>query len=201
MPIYLDDEPADLSGATLDAVLDAARERASQSGRVVVEVQADGRPLLGEELEARRGAPLGSADLRLYTADPREREVTTLGLIGARLADARQAQTEAAELLQQDQPAEAMKRVGQAIEVWQEAQRAVLYSAALTGVRLEERTFDGRPFTAFTDELLTRIKGLRDLIASRDTVALADALAYEWPEVIDRWERLIVELIGWIEGL
>ena len=36
------------------------------------------------------------------------------------------------------------------------------------------------------------------MLTSGDTVALADALAFEWPQTTDRWQLLIDEMIGWI---
>lgn len=195
MAIYLDDQPVQLEGADLGTVLEAARRRVEPQGRVVVEVRLDGAEVVGDELDRQRAAPVAAADLRLYTAAPRELAAATLEQLGPRLADARAAQSEAAELFQQDRAGEAMRRVGDAIEAWRQTQQAALQSAMLLGIDLERRTFEGQPIQAFTQELLERIRALRDAISAGDTVTLADALAYEWPELTDRWERLIQELL------
>jgi hypothetical protein len=198
MPTFLDDQPVDLSGPDLAHVLSQAQQRAQAVGRVIVEVQVNGEALVGEELQNRGGAPVAGAELRLYTAEPRELALATLEQLGPMLADARVAQAEAADLLRRDEAAEAMKRIAQAMSVWQQSQQAVQSCTTLAGVDLSERTVEGQPIRAFTEALLNQLRGLRDQLAAGDTVALADSLEYEWPEMTDRWERLILELRGWI---
>jgi hypothetical protein len=198
MPIYLDGQAVDLPGDNLGAVLDAAQQRLEPAGRVLVEVLLNGEPLLGEQLDTNRDVVIGDAKVHLESADPRELAEATLEQVRLGLMDARELQLEAADLFQQDKSNEAMQHVGRAIEAWQQAQQAVLQSTLLLGIDLDKQTFDGRPMNDLTDALLNQLKGLRDLISAGDTVGLADSLAYEWPAMTDRWDRLIRELIRWL---
>ena len=198
MSIYLDDEPVELPGPDLGAVLGQAQERLADLGRMIIEVQRDGQTLSPAELDAAEDAPVADSEWRLLTADPRELAVTTLQQVMQRLDDARQAQLAAAELLQQDQPAEAMKRVGEAVEAWQQTQQAVLYSATLVGIELDGRSVGDQPVDETIKLLLDQLKRVRDLLVAGDTVGLADALAYEWPETIDRWQTLVGQMIEWV---
>jgi len=198
MSIYLDDESVDLPGPDLSAVLEQARERLGDAGRMIVEVQRDGQALTPAELDAAQDAPVAESEWRLLTAEPRELAVASLQQVVHRLDDARQAQLAAAELLQQDKPAEAMKRVGEAIEAWQQTQQAVLYSATLVGIELGGRSVDDQPVDQTIHLLLDQLKKVRDLLAAGDTVGLADALENEWPETIDRWQALVSQMIEWI---
>lgn len=195
MPIYIDDEFITMTGANLGAALDAAAERLAASGRVVVEVMLEGAVLAGDQIDARRGEAIDQRDLRLVSADPRALSVETLEQIQARLGDARRLQDDAADLLQRDDASAALRKVGEAIEVWLQTQQAVLHSAAITGLDLDAVAVDNEPLSAFTEQLLSRLQELKGLIESGDLVALADALAYEWPEEVARWEALIAALI------
>ena len=198
MSIYLDDDAVDFAGDDLASVLEQAREALAGSGRLVVEVLLDGKVLDPDGLDAEQNTPVADSEWRLYTANPRELAVATLQQVAERLNDARQAQAEAAELLQQDRPADAMKHVTVAIEAWQQTQQAVLYSATLVGIDLDGRAVDGQPVDQIVLLLLDQLKELRELLSAGDTVAMADALAYEWPQTIDRWQVLIGKLIDWV---
>jgi len=68
----------------------------------------------------------------------------------------------------------------------------------LVGVNLDEQTLDDKPVAETINALAAQLRELRDLLTSGDTVALADSLAYEWTETVDRWQRLIGELVTWI---
>lgn len=197
--IYLDDQRVQLEGSDLESVLTSAKQKLAATGRVVVEVQVDGQSLLGETFEQQRNVPLKDAELRLYSADPHDLAVGTLEQVRGRLDDILDAQRQAAELFQQDQVAQGMAQVGRTIEAWQQVQQAVLSSMQLLGIDLDEKTVDGETLEQIADALIDKLRGLRDLLAAADTVGLADTLGYEWPETVERWDRLITELVKWIE--
>lgn len=200
MAIFIDEQRTELAGSTLAEVLDSAQNELQPRGRVVVEVALDGRSLSGPDLETEQDAAVADRDVRLTTADPRQLVAQTLRQVDDRLEEARELQNEAAELLQQDKPSSAMDRVGEAINIWLQAQQAVLNSAMLLGIDLDQLTIDGEPLKSFTDELLEQLQNVKELLGSQDTVALADALAYEWPELVDRWHRLLATLVAHVEG-
>lgn len=199
MPIYLDGQRTELTGQTLADLIDAAQRRVAGAGRIIVEVIVNGETLGQDQIESSSGNPVLGSEVRLESADPRELAGTTLEQVRIGLTDAREAQAEAASLFQQDQPSDAMQQVSRAISVWQQTQQAVLQSTMLLGINLDQKTFEQQPVIKMTDSLLAQLRTLRDLIAAGDTVGLADTLAYEWPEMTDRWDRLIVEIQGWIE--
>lgn len=200
MPIFLDGQPVDFPGATLGAVLDVAQQRLSQAGRMLVEITLNGETLIGAALDTRRETPVMGVQVNLESADPHELAEGVLEQVRAALADAREAQKQAADFFQQDQSDKAMAQIGHAIAVWQQVQEAVLHSSQLVRMDLNAKEFEGRPMTDLTNALLTQLKSLRDLIGAGDTVALADSLAYEWPEMTDRWDRMIGEMTGWVRG-
>ncbi len=74
----------------------------------------------------------------------------------------------------------------------------MLHSAVLLDVDLDRRQVDDAPVGQTVNDLIDQLKQLKDMLTSGDTVALADALAFEWPQTTDRWQLLIDEMIGWI---
>ena len=201
MAIYLDDQPTELTGATLTEILASASEGLAADGRVVVEVMVDGKVIAGDALGDHQNATLGDAEVRLTSADPKALAVSTLTQVREQLPLAGALHEQAAEQLQADNPTEALQHIAEAIDIWMQTQEAVLGSAGVVGLELDAVKVDGEPMSAFTEELIQQLHGLKDLITSKDTVALADTLAYEWPAIVQRWDELIETLIAEIEKM
>jgi hypothetical protein len=113
---------------------------------------------------------------------------------------AQRVQTDAAELFQQDRSGDAIQRVAEAMSIWQQTQQAVLHSAVLLELDLDQREVEGIAVSETVNDLITHLTSLRDQLAAGDTVAVADALAFEWPQTVERWQKLIDAMIGWIEA-
>lgn len=199
MPIYLDDQPVQLSGVDLASVLDSAADHLRASGRIVVEVTLDGEPLVDEQLESRRHDAVGDGELRLYSANPRDLSRTTLEAVLGRLDAVAQRQREAADLISSDQQNEAMTALTQAIEGWQQSQQVVIQTASLTATDLSTLDIDGAPAQAVIEQVITMLQVVRDTIEARDMVGLADTLAYEGPALIEQWQKLVTALIERID--
>ena len=199
MPIYLDNREVDLAGEALGQVLAAARDHLQPQGRVVVEVELDGQPVGGQDLDARQDEPVGQRELRMTSVDPRRLAVDTLNQVRDRLGEAQGLQETAADLLQQGRQSEALQRVASAIDIWLQTQQAVLHSAVLVGVDLDQIQVQGQDSGHITAQLLERLQELKQNITDGDSVALADALQYEWPAMVGQWDALIVALTGRIE--
>lgn len=200
MPIYLDDELVQLQGTDLKSVLSEATHHLADRGRIVVEVQVDGQPLIDDALDERYKTALAESEIRLYSANPQELAVMTLQQVKGKLEDARQAQSQAASHLQEDRLELAMQDVMRTIEVWQQTQQAVLRSAQLLGIDLDSREVAGQSVPDMTSALLEQVTDLRTILETGDTVGLADAMAYEWPATVQKWETLISEMIEWIDS-
>ncbi len=199
MAVYIDDEAVTLKGTELGAVIEDARTLMEGRGRVIVEVNLNGRPLLGQELDQSRTMAVDGAEIRLVSAQPRDLAVETLSQVHAQLNEARRAQHQAADLLQRDHPKEAMKEIGKAVAVWQQTQQAVRFSTALLGISLEGRLFEGKPISEAMDLLVARLISLRDMMTAGDSLGLADSLQYEWSEVVEQWQRLVDQILLWVD--
>lgn len=199
MPIYLDDQPVQLSGVDLASVLDSAADHLRASGRIVVEVTLDGEPLVDEQLESRRHDAVGDGELRFYSANPRDLSRTTLEAVLGRLDAVAQRQREAADLISSDQQNEAMTALTQAIEGWQQSQQVVIQTASLTATDLSTLDIDGASAQEVIEQVITMLQVVRDTIEARDMIGLADTLAYEGPALIKQWQKLVTALIERID--
>ncbi len=197
MPGYLDDQELAVptaAGGSLGALLDAARARAADAGRVVVEVKIDGQAVSPDDLDAQLDQPVAAQDVRLTTADPAELSVDALAEARNQLAALGDLQQEAAELLQSDQAGEALAKLGGAVQGWLNIAQAVTQASQLNGVDLDRLDVGGEPASATVLSLAEQLKSVKSLIETQDVTALADTVGYEWPEVVARWDALLEAL-------
>ncbi len=200
MPVLIDELPSGIVPGPLGDVLLAVQKEIESAGRIIVEVMLDGHPLVGDELFDRQNEEVGEAVLSIMTADPRELVMDTLGEIHRMLELADTTQREAADCFQRDDQAGAMERIGEAMTIWQQTERAVRESAGIMEISLDDLVVEGQTFTTLTAELITQLGGLRDLLAAGDTIALADTLLYEWPQVTVQWQKAIEALVARINA-
>ncbi len=199
MRIYLDDLPVELAGETLDDLLSSAKTALAISGRIVVDVERDGRVLTAAEIQAHRTRPLNHAQWRLTSSHPAELAVSTLREVKDLLTEARLKQEEAAADFQADNAGDAMRGLSAALEVWNQAPQAIINAANLMRLPCDDINVAGQNVQTLSASLVDQLRDLRQLVQDGDTVALADALGYEWPEITQRWQTLIDALIARIE--
>lgn len=197
--IYLDDKQVELAGKNLGTVLGSAREQLANTSRIVVEVQINGETLEAEQINEKQSEEFEEAELRLYTADPNELAILTLEQVREGLTDVKTVQEQAAEMFQRDEQMEAMKQISTAINIWQQTQQAMLSTVRLLKIDIDDRVVEGQSVHEMAELLIEQLGTLRELLTAMDTVGLADVLAFEWPETVQRWDRFISEMIGWIK--
>ncbi|WP_428389983.1 hypothetical protein [Mucisphaera sp.] len=199
MKVHVDGEVVELAGQTVGELLDAASERLNTEGRVIAEVVLSGGPLVGDGLEDARDDEVADGALSLVSEDARALALMALDEIGGVLDEAEVLQTEAADLLQEDEPLEAYEKVGQAMGIWLQAQQAVAESCLLLALDLEEIAVGDERGSDQVEHLRKQLGELREQMLGQDTVALADSLAYEWPDAVERWRELVSSLKRTIE--
>jgi len=194
--VYIDDEPVDLYGPDLGTMLQAARQRLAPMRRIVVEVELDGRRLDLSALASEQKSVLGDqSELRLVTTDSHALVLSILRQIRDELQTVRQEQTDAAELLQQDQQLQAVQYMASALDKWQQIQHAIGQATELIGIDLHTLSLGETSVDVVINGMIGQLKTLRGLLAGGDTVALADALFYEWPKTVDQWNQLLNAVI------
>mgnify|MGYP006300455585 CR=1 FL=1 len=200
MDIFLDHDRFDTDATTLGGVIAAARDRLSQSGRMIVEVRLDGNTVPSDELESHHDQPIDAEEVQLITAEPFELARQSLLDVKEALAGVRDDQQKAAELLQSDQPADALNAIREALQVWQQAQQTVLQAGRLIGLDLDHTQVEGQPIPEIVDHLAEQLKTVRDQLLANDWIGLADTLAYELDEAIGTWSAMIDELSNQIKA-
>lgn len=195
----LDGTPITAPAATLRELLALARDQL-EAGRLVVEVRAGERALSADEIEARLPLPLAGEPLSLVSAEPGSLATAALDAALDQLSEVGNQQIQAADRLQADQPGEAFALLGDALAGWIQVSAAASQACQLTGVDLASLDVGGVSGAEAAVELAERLRGLRSEVEAHDTIALADSLAYVWPEVVERWQRLLEELQSRIES-
>ena len=199
MPVFVDDMPVDLASVDLAAVLESAKSQLRDSGRIVVNVLLDGLALDGEELSRRLTESVGGREVRLYTADPRDLSRSTLEMLLAEFDEVVRHQNEVADLISRDETSEAMTRLVDVMEKWRQSQEALRNVAGVVGIDLNDLDVEGDPAIRIIEQVIERLKTVRDTIEARDFVGLADVLSYEGPRLVERWQKLILRIIEKID--
>ena len=179
-------------------LLAAVSNELALSGRVVVEVRVDGNSVTGAELDNDQPTA-DTSDIRVYSAKPSDLVIGILEDVRNQLDASQTMQQQAAELLQQDQPAKAMDLVKESINGWLQAQQAVGQSAQLLQLDLEAIRIEDHSVMERMNELITSLVELKDIVVANDFVTLADALQYEWPEITERWDAAIGAIVKHVE--
>lgn len=195
MNVYVDEQPVSGDAPTFAAALRAAAEAAERRGRIVVETTLDGRPVPDEMLRNPPQEAVGT-DLRCVTAEPWSLVRVTLMEASDALDTARTLQSSSAELVQTGQVAEALRPLSEAVATWQVVRDAVEQSAAFMGMSLKAGgASESDPDDAMAAELIASLtKNLNELrrsLAGEDWSSLADVLAYDMGDEIDRWKGLL----------
>jgi len=199
--IYLDNQEVEFHADSIGSAITTATDVLGGQGRVVVEVRLGDRLLTGLDLTGSQTRPIGSDDLWLYSANPKNLAMDTLVQVRAQLNEAPGVLQQAADLLQRDQANEAMAQVSDMIGLWLATQQAVQRSAALMGVDLDQVSVGDQTVGLLARELVGHLHTLKQVLEDRDTVALADMLAYEWPGQMQKWGQLVNTLSGQIEQI
>ncbi len=200
MRVLLDDRPCEMdAGSVRDALAEAA-SRAEAAGRVIVEVVVDGERWGESELGSAERCASAAAEVHLVSADRVELVARTLGEAAGVLGEIDERQRTAAEALQVGDTAEGMASLGEALELWLLVQRSIDMSLQTVGIGLDEVRHDGEPIAASVRSLEDQLRGVRDALSRRDSVALADALLYELPDVIEHWRGVVDSIRRQVEA-
>ncbi|MCC6679407.1 MAG: hypothetical protein IT445_00745 [Phycisphaeraceae bacterium] len=196
MAVYLDDREADLEGRTLGELLESAVRQLQSNGRMVVEVQLDGRTLTGDALTEQAAQTVSpEQELRLVSAAPGLVARQALEQVRQELLGQQPVLSDAAGKLQQDQAGAAFTLLGRINDVWLTTLQTIEQAARLLEVNLAELEVDGRQFSDCTNDLFAALQELRRQVQDQDTSALADALEYDWPGLIEQWDAVIGKLV------
>jgi hypothetical protein len=158
-----------------------------QDNRLVVQLLIDGKqPDLGEIQSIRKSLVTGRT-LYIETAKPREMALEVLDDVQAQLSDAEEFKNQAVDLLQQNQIASAMEKLGIYFSTWQSAQESVLKTSQLLRIDLEVMRAGPQSIAEILTEFTLQLREIRQTLVNRDFVLLNDLLLYETTETYQKW--------------
>jgi hypothetical protein len=206
----LDGRELTIEEPTLASALEAARAAALQAGRVIIEVELDGRPVPEEQLSRPGTAPMPNSEVRFMTAEPRALVRTTMLEIADIMPRLREEQQRAAEHLQRGQMSEAFDSLKEVLGVWDAVRRAVDEGPALlnipleqilvskTGVPLNERGGQAELVIGHIGRLSDVLSDVKASLESQDWSTLSDLLSGELDEAGARWEQILRDMAAHI---
>lgn len=200
MSVTVDHEPLavkELGFSTVGQVL----SHLQKDNRLVVQVLIDGQQPFFDEVCRLRQTALEGHTIYIETADPRTLAMQVLEEIAAQIEQADPARTEAAELLQKNQTAKALEKLGGCIRVWQDARDAVVKTADLLRINLTSIATDGRPLAQLIEDFSTQLRQIKSALEQRDYVSLGDVLLYEMEQSSQQWIAAIAAMRELIESI
>lgn len=194
MRILLDDIPCDVTATTVSQAIEAAAAVANDKGRLIVEVSVDGSQWSEQRLASPEAQASNADVVCLTSAAPAEMVRETFADAAEALGVADDLQQEAAELLQAGQHRVSMDKLQEAISIWLSVQQAIVKSAQLIGLNLDDVVVNETPLTASISRLNERLQVVRSALHENDQIGLADTLLYEFPEVVGEWRDILDDL-------
>ena len=194
MQILLDENVCDVAAETVEEAIAVCANLVEAQGRMIVDVHVDGARWSEEELGSTENQSTTAQVVELTSADPAQLVVQTFQDAAEALTDADELQQEAAQLLQSDQRTICMDKMGEALSIWLSVQQAIVKGSQVIGLQLDEVTVDGTPIVTSIVQLNEQLRMLRTALEQDDQIALADALLYEFPDIVREWQGILEHL-------
>lgn len=196
--ITLDNTPvdADSGSITVGDVLTVLQDEARRGERLITTVECDGRALHGDELSALLTRSIRSIDtLHMRTESQRTLVLTILRQSAEVMGQAQSLRMEIADQLSQGRTAEAMQGLMSFIGVWGQTYTAVTQCAAALDVCLDDLSIEDEPVTAHISGVTGLLRDVKQALADRDHVRLADQMAYELGPALEACQHVLHALI------
>lgn len=201
MKVILDDVALAESPGTLAEAISLAAARAAGSGRVVVDILADGRSVGGAELDDAASMARACDEVRMTTAEPRSFVRVTLLDAADALEQARAEQRRASELVEAGTLAEAYQTLAGALNLWQAARQALDQGSQLVGLDLSALPGeDAERLPRAISDLSSCLEEVRRCVAAQDWAGLSDVLLYDLDSLVGTWRDLLASVAAHVEA-
>lgn len=201
MKVYLDDKPLNVDQPTVAAALRAGIAAADAARRIVIEATLNGSPIPGDQLSNPSESPAPGSEIRLTTAEPRALVATTLLDVADILPAAKETQQAAADAIHDGRMDDAMARLGESLQAWDQLRQVVDHSARLLDLKLSELRLGPPEGDGVSPSISQRAATLGNHLAevkrsiqAQDWTGLADCLAYELDSQVDQWRAVLTDL-------
>jgi hypothetical protein len=190
---YMQDCPSDRT------VRDLAREVCADSPgegrRMVVAVYCDGQAVAEKNLDAVLSAPLASfGELALQTQPVAALVRTTLEQAIAMLEELSAIRLAAADALDRGEEPAAMQEIRKLLQIWQQVQQSLVFSAEAMGIDLDSLEVEGYHFTNLVSQMKGGLGSLREAMCNHDAVLISDLLRYDLENLFAKWTSFLAML-------
>ena len=162
MRILLDGTPCELQVGSIRDAVEQVTEQALASGRVIIQVDVDGREM-------------DPGELAFSSLTPDELLLATFELGEQAIESAQTSFEQAATLIQSGEGEKALDELRKGIDLWKTVEETVLREA-VPELEGQEAALEDR-----IEDLRASLNSIREAMMSRDMTALSDALLYEFP--------------------
>ncbi len=191
MRVLLDDRPIEIDPPSISGAIAAARAAVASDGRIVIEILADGQSIDHSILDNPPKDSGGLTELRFVTADPNAFVAVTLSDTHALLDEASQRHQEAADELMAGNREEAIDPLRGALESWAVVRDVIEKSSSLLAIDPRSIECDSGTGGSIIDGLTEKLTEIKRALGEQDDSALADVLAYDMPDQVERWRGLL----------
>ncbi len=204
MQLWIDDTQLDTQD-NLELAFEAAREHAEKTGRLIVDIQADGQPINDDLLDAPPTDTAGINELRLTTTDFVAFLTETMHSAKEALELTRQDQVSAADQIRTGELEPAVESLKSVLEGWQAVREVVEQAAALAQINVEALTITDAKGNKTTgaqaiDALSKALAEVRDTLSKKDWASLGDAIEYDLDDQANAWNALLNAMIKKIKS-
>jgi hypothetical protein len=193
MSVTVDHEPLAIETMGLKTV-GQVLSHLQRGNRLVTNLLIDGRAPDLDGIHAVRLAPLKGHTVFIETAEPREMAINVLDEVEEQLRDTDDLRTDAADLLQRNQPGKAMEKLSGCFAVWQTAQESVLKVGQLLRLNLDLVRVNNQPLSSVLTRFAEQLREIKTAIEHRDFVTLGDILAYEADQTSSQWRTALTAI-------
>lgn len=188
-----------MKAQTVGEAIAAAAALAQTQGRLIIDVIVDGLRWSEQQLDSAEQNDTTAETVEFITAEPKELVLQTFEDAADALSDADALQKEAAELLQSDQSIICMDKLAEALSIWLTVQQAIVKGSQVVELQLDSISVKKVPITESIARLNENLQLLRSALQQDDQVAVADALLYEFPDIINEWRTILEHLQSLVE--
>ena len=200
MELYIDDTKVDIDPRASDRLEDVLRQeqiKLYESGRLVVALRCDGNEVPAGEMADILERQTSSFDrLDVLTSTKFDLVVDAMDQAAISLTQTEEACQRIADGLSEGKTEESMLAFGDCLSVWQQIHEAISKSIAILAIDPQRMLVGGVPLVDVINKPMVVLLRVKEALQSQDHVLLADTLKYEFSEVVQQWQDVIVNVQG-----
>ena len=199
MQLWIDNTQLDAVD-TLENAFEIARKHAEQSGRLIIDIQADGNPIDDALLDEPPTNDAGINELRLTTTDYNAFLIETIETAKDALVSTREDQVAAGDQIRTGEIEPAIESLKAVLEGWHAVRDVVGQAAALAEINIDTLEITDAKGTTTTgeqciDALSKALAEVRNCLGKQDWASLGDAIEYDLDDQANAWGALLNTMI------